>query len=374
RRTAVVLTGWVLAACAVPPPPPTVAEAPSLEPPTAEPTAQPAAVDPTTPPLLPTPTPFAPVLSQLTESGCCTEPIWSPDGQQVRFIDQPADEPVGIYGIDIDTRNLELVSQQVGVLSPDGRILAYLNEDDETTLRDLETDEEWLVPSDGRGVLFSPDMQRIAWSISTISGGFDERQTIVLASDLRGEAAQEIIRVTGGGLLGWLDGSRMLIYGQEPGEAERSLFVYHIEGDERTNLVTGQRIRAVSIAPGGEWVFYAIALNPDGDTSQEGFWVSSTTGGPQYRLDIVGSAQWRAEHRLLVIPLELDAPSHRLWQFNAATGQSSILTDGIDTPFRVMANNWRVAPTGDRIVFLNAADEALWLLELGPIGLEEDAQ
>jgi hypothetical protein len=70
----------------VPPTPrdavPTVRSTPTATPgPTASPTPTPA------PTSTPTPTP-APQAVQLTTGGCCTQPYWSPDSQEVRFIDK----------------------------------------------------------------------------------------------------------------------------------------------------------------------------------------------------------------------------------------------------------------------------------------------
>ena len=64
----------------------------------------------------------------------------------------------------------------------------------------------------------------------------------------------------------------------------------------------------------------------------------------------------------------MGAPSHRLVEFDAATGQYTDLTDPEQTPFRVLAADWRVSPTGEHVVFVHAEDQALWVLELPPGG------
>ena len=94
----------VLAGCQGERQPPTVApsltpntvaqaatEAPTLAPtatpdPSPTPTATPAPTATATPTATPTPTAL-PQAIQLTTGGCCTQPFWSPDSQEVRFID-----------------------------------------------------------------------------------------------------------------------------------------------------------------------------------------------------------------------------------------------------------------------------------------------
>ena len=85
----------------------------------------------------------------------------------------------------------------------------------------------------------------------------------------------------------------------------------------------------------------------------------------QGKLEVVGGYHWRDASHLLIIPLEMDVPSHRLWEFDAETGQAYPITDPAVTPFRVANGDWRPSPTGDHIVFFGE-DESLWLLTLPP--------
>ena len=69
-----------------------------------------------------------------------------------------------------------------------------------------------------------------------------------------------------------------------------------------------------------------------------------------------------------IIPLELDAPSHQLWEFDTDTGEALPLIDPAQLSFRVSAGEWAVSPTGEHVVFLSAEDESLWLIDLPPDG------
>jgi hypothetical protein len=80
-----------------------------------------------TPTLIPSPTSTpAPTLRQLTTSGCCVQPFWSPDGSQVWFIDRPNESsPSGLWGVNASGGEPQLVTERVGVYSPDWSLVAY---------------------------------------------------------------------------------------------------------------------------------------------------------------------------------------------------------------------------------------------------------
>src|SRR5690606_35217453 len=107
------------------------------EPPAGTAASNPETATPTSPP--------APVLTRLTEPGCCHQPYWSPDGQAVLFIDQPDPTvPVGVYGVGVAGGPVERIAEQIGKPSPDGRYLTSLNEAAQVVVREVETGAEWL--------------------------------------------------------------------------------------------------------------------------------------------------------------------------------------------------------------------------------------
>jgi len=173
---AVILLAAALAACSgLPggdpaPASPPVGDAPSqvdasISSPSPFPSPQP--VDLSTPEPLPTasptPTPTpAPTLRQLTSSGCCVEPFWSPDSQRVLFLDKPSpDAPVGFYGVGLQGGAPELFTDQLGVYSPDFSLRAY-PESGQTIVERLADGQRWTIPSGGRAVSFSPDGSMLA--------------------------------------------------------------------------------------------------------------------------------------------------------------------------------------------------------------------
>lgn len=317
----------------------------------------------------PTLSAFMPELTQLTEPGCCMGAEWTADGRAVRFIDRPeSGQSATFYAVDASTGGApERLVEWPGIFSPDDRYLALLDPDGMTTIVERQTDARWPIRNGGRWVSFSPDSRRLAWSAMMSSGAFSTRQFEVSVADLSGENARVVATLTGGGLAGWLDEDRLLLYGRMEGMDERTLMSLSLADGTIVELARGDRIRGVAAAPGGEWVAYTVTFDQD-SPEENGLWIARTDGsGQRHHLDVVGGAQWRDAERLLIVPLELDAPGHRLLQADAATGEVVELIDPDVFSFRIFAGEWKVAPTGDRVAFVSAGDQALYAFSLPPL-------
>lgn len=359
----------VLPASPTPPPIPTdmQVEFPTLTPPGSEVDIRP--VEELDPVAGLSPTPSGPTLIRLTETGCCAQPFWSADGQMILFIDKPhPTSPTGIYGVGLNGGTPQLVSEQIGLPSPDGRYLAYLTEDGETIVEEVAAGAKYVIPNDGLRVFFSPGSTRLAWADTDQTGNFDQRKAVIYVSTINGGDPRELVSIYGGGIAGWLDEETLLLVGRDRKVSQDvALFTLSVTNGQRHDLIVNQRIRSVRIAPGGEWIVYTITLHPD-DATQDGLWVINRDGSQRYKLEVFGSGQWRDGSHLIIIPFEPDAPSHRLWQFDAETGQVTALTDPEKLPFKVMAGDWMISPTGMQVVFREAKDQALWLITLPPMG------
>lgn len=315
----------------------------------------------------PTPTP-APVLRQLASGGCCVNPFWSPDGSQVWFVDKPSDvQPSGIWGVPaapgIGGGEPVFITDRLGLFSRDGLLVAY-PEAGETIVERRADGGRWRTPAGGRAVSFSPDSAWIAWQTASSTVNFDRRIVEIWIARVDGTEARSVARLIGGGLAGWFpDSARLLVTGRESLESDPALAVVDVATGAVTGLARADYLRGAVISPGGGWIAYQVAFS--GDLEQDGLWVLPV-GGEARRLRLFGAYQWRAEGRLLVVPLEATGGSQRLVEVEAATGELSALTDPRITPFRIAAGDWAVAPDGSRLVFVNAQDRNLWLLELPP--------
>lgn len=136
-----------------------------------------------------------------------------------------------------------------------------------------------------------------------------------------GSEARRAAQLIGGGVSGWFpNGARLLVSGRESYDADPFLAALDVDDGSVIPIARGARLRGGAFSPEGGWVAYQITFS--GDAAQDGPWVARTDGSQARRLDVYGAYRWRAEGRLLVIPLEMDAPAQRILEMDAATGQA----------------------------------------------------
>lgn len=373
---------------------PTLTSSPS---PTPEATAVPSPTPTATPVPSPTPTPM-PALRRLTQGKCCTQPFWSPDSRQVLFIDKPSPSlPTGIWAVDVAQPGPtpELLTERIAFYTPDLTLRTELNDDrtfierladppsstasgaeastpegdsssEEGLLAEPDSTPEtaWEVPSEGQPVFVSPGQKRIAWQKSDEDLPFERRTTQVWVADLDGSVPQMVADLPRGGFSGWISDDVILLTGRDSlDDQEQALFALSMVDESRVELARGERLRGGLLSPDGLWLTYFMAL--DDDASQNGVWLVSTDGSERHKLerDLFGAYQWRDGHRLLIIPLQPEATSHEIWEFDAETGQARWLTDGL-TPFKIANGDWSVSPDGRYVAFVESQDRNIWLLTL----------
>jgi len=333
---------------------------------TATPTATQRPTSTPRPTLTPTATP-TPQLTQLTTGGCCVNPGWSPDSRQVLFIDKPSENaPAGIYAVDIFTgaEKSPQWSGRVGIYSPDRSLIEY-TDSFETVIEKPSTGEKWAIPGQVP-VDFAPDNQHLAWDNDTdITGPYDQRPSDLYVADINTRQPVRIVRVYGGGLVGWLPRGLKLMYLGRPSldVRERTLTVLDLTTNVTTTLVSAERLSGMSVSKDGTWLAYYITF--DADKSRNGIWVQRTDGSQARRLEMFGAYQWRDDAHLLVIPMRSSSDKpFEVWEVEAASGNSRKLTDAATTPLQILNGDWRVSPDGKYIVFVNSGDRNLWLLKL----------
>lgn len=315
-----------------------------------------------------TPLPATPI-TRLTDPGCCAQPFWAADSSMVLFLDKP--EPTSataIYGVPIAGGAPQVISETVGIPSPDGHYLTFQNDNHETMIRDTSSGEEWALDSGGRRPFFSPTSKRVAWAntIEESSSDFSKRRTVISTANVDGSDAHETLTVYGGGIGGWLDDDHLLLTGRiQQDDPDVQIFSFNLNDNSTFSIVHENMIRNVNVGPGGQWLLYTVALDPS-NSANDGLWIVKSDASQRFRLEVVGGARWRDPTHLLIIPLDSGAPSHRLWQFDTATGQAVPITNPDVSPFRVAGGDWSVSPDGKYVVFVNAQDQALYLIALPP--------
>ncbi|MCB0234468.1 MAG: PD40 domain-containing protein, partial [Anaerolineae bacterium] len=307
--------------------------------------------------------------------GCCTQPFWSPDSQQVRFIDKPAaDQPVGIWGVSTSAPQSapEFVTDRLeeSTALPD----FLIDTDNNTTVIERRADgQRWTVPAGGRSVLISPDETRIAWAVTNSDAPSSQQVTALWLANLDGSDAQQIATLPRGGLSGWIANDVLLISSRESLDSrEQILYALSLADGSRTELARGERLRGQSLSPSGGWLVHYVTFEQD--TAMNGLWLVKTDGSQTTRLDenLFGAYQWRGcpdgcspeEDRLLIVPFQPDAALHQLVELNPVTGETQPLTDPAITPFKIANGDWRVSPDGNTVAFVEASDRNIWVIEL----------
>jgi Tol biopolymer transport system component len=247
-------------------------------------------------------------------------------------------------------------------------LLRAFPQDGATHIEDLSTGEKWIIPNGGRAVSFSPDKTWLAWTAGQTGPPFNTARRDIWISRVDGSQDRQVFSGIRAGFEGWFPDGRILVSGLVEGPAsEQALWALSPDQTQDgqpilVELGRGARIRQARISPNGEWVAYITTFSAD--PAQDGLWLANSRTGERRRLDTFGGYQWRDDQRLLIVPLDLSQPMHRLLQVEAPSGQVQPLSDPSITPFRIANGGWSVSPDGQMIAFVSADDGNIWILEL----------
>ncbi len=120
-------------------------------------------------------------------------------------------------------------------------------------------------------------------------------------------------------------------------------------------------LRGLSIAPGGERLMFYLVYD---DAASGVYSLRTDSSAPAERMPFFGAWRWRDADSVFYLPYTADAAYHTLSYYHLPSGDNrAFVTD----PFLVANGDWSVAPDGTRILFLNALDRTLGLIELRPV-------
>ncbi len=271
--------------------------------------------------------------------------------------------PAGIWGVGLGGGEPALVTDLLGSYSADMAYRAY-PENGLTVIERSADGTRWNLANGARAVAFSADNTHLAWTAGQTGPPFDTARRAVWVSLIDGSQARPVAEVFGGSLVAWLPDGRLLVSGRLDAQApETSLWAVDWETGQWTEILRSpRRLRSVSLSPGGGWLAYQVLFSDPAEDN--GLWVLDLATGERRRLALFGAYRWRAEGRLLVIPLDMENSIHQLWEVEGRTGEARPLTDRSLTPFRIANGDWAVSPDGRQVVFVSAADYNIWLMEL----------
>lgn len=321
---------------------------------------------------LPDPAPLA-ILAfghQITAGNCCTQPYWNKDSTQVRFLDQPEPgAPLGIWGVDITEIGSapQLVTERLGIFSPDGTLVAYPGRTEGMTMIERLADgKTWEINTQGRSPNFTPDSQHVTWSVYDEDAPSDNREEILWLANVDGSAARVLLRLRRTSLLTWLADDKLLASQRIPGGSDEQLFILSTADGSETELLQTPRRRGMALSPDRRYLVYYVTFEPE--TEKNGLWLldlQDSKPAPQ-KLPFFGSYRWRDNEHLIYVPFDLEAITHDFYEFNVRTGQTRSLFPA-GTNLTIANSDWRISPDGRKIALVaanGATLDGVWVLEL----------
>ena len=248
------------------------------------------------------------------------------------------------------------------VESPDGTHQIF-NNGSSVTIRNIVNDSEYVVNTQGVTPGLNSDNTRLVWvtrSGATIPGQ-SQPNSVVWVSNIDGSDTREI--VSGQGLsASWLDNDRLLIRISNEGRLT-TLSVLDVRDSSAFQIGTWRNIRNLSIAPGGGHLMFYVTWQDN--PADDGIYVVGTTPNatPQ-KLSWFGAWRWRDSTSVYYLPFTPESQNHSLAYYNIISGENRLLVTPDELQFTVMNGDWDVSVDGRRIVFQNALDQNMWLLEI----------
>jgi hypothetical protein len=323
---------------------------------------------PTHTPVPPTETPIpspttAPVLRQLTTGGCCVQPFWSHDSQQVLYIDRPdPSNPAGIWGVALADGTAQLFTDRIGYYSADMQTLAFPREG-VIIVEHLSDGQHWTISTTGRMIDFSPDGSQIAWADEVPGSKSGDLDREIWMSKVDGSEARLVIKLVAGEVIDWFPDGRLLVTGRlNVADPYRVFLAVSSADGSWQEIARSERFWGASLSPAGTWLAYLSVFHED--PGENGLWIVHTGTGEGRKLELFGSYRWRDDGHMLVIPLELQSEGHQIWQVEVASGEIQALTDPQVTRFKVANGDWSVSPDGQYVAYIAVEDFNIWLLAL----------
>jgi Peptidase family M23 len=305
-----------------------------------------------------------PTFKQLTQSDCCSLAWWAPDSRSVRFWNGPDGQLAAIMGVSIDSA-AQQAPQQIDsspIVSPDGQFEVRWEGGRVSVIR-LADRQIWPLMTGSAWPRPSPGGSRILWRYSAGDSvpGATPPQTEVWIANPDGTGLSQVAALRGGSA-SWLDDDRILLSQREALNSVSVVSIYTISTRQTQPLFQAKNLRSMSISPGGQYLTYYLSFQEDKAAS--GMYLLETKpGAAPSRLSFFGGWRWRDSKSILYIPFEPGKPMAFMLH-DVTTGKTQRVTDPAAQPVSILNDDWSVSPDGQRVVFWNAKDSALWVMTL----------
>ncbi|GAB4509963.1 MAG: hypothetical protein OHK0046_05910 [Anaerolineae bacterium] len=325
----------------------------------------------------PLPRPYEPLspetavtLNPIGFDRCCWEWWWdATDADRFYVIDGTAGQQASVIAWSASQEVMQAVVSPAppAITSPDGAYQIFNNVNEVIIQRTTNPDERYSIQTQGATPAVNPDNSKLTWTVRSRVALPGERQpnSTVYISDLNGGNLREVAAVPG--IAGsWLDAHRLLLTVPSRGRLT-TLSVYDTRDESITILGTWRNVRNISVAPGGERVLFYVTFPTEEDDYESGVYVIETVPEAEaVLLPWFGSWRWRDAESVYYFPLEPENANQTLAYYHIPTGENRVLAGPAnDLYFTVMNGEWEVSPDGRRILFQNALDSNLWMMEIG---------
>jgi hypothetical protein len=309
--------------------------------------------------------------AQITSAYCCTQPYWNEDSSEVRFVDQPGlDAQLGVWGVDLTQPEPQprLVTERLGVYSPDGTLVAY--PDRKTGLAVIERladGQQWKIDTQGRGLNFTPDSQHVMWTTYDEDAPRDNREETTWLANVDGSDARVVLRSRRTDVVTWLSADELLMTRRIPGGSDEQLFAVSLaDGDQTELLSASPRMRGLAPSPDKRYLVYYVTF--EAESEKNGVWLIDLQDPeqPAQKLPFFGTYRWRDNERLIYVPFDPVDTYHDFYEYNVATGQSRPLFPN-GTQLTITNNDWQVSPDGRKIALVAANGmvlDGIWVLDI----------
>jgi hypothetical protein len=307
---------------------------------------------------------------QITAGTCCTQPYWSEASSQVRFIDQPApDQPLGVWAVGLEQPKPgpHLVTQHLGVSSPDGSLIAY---PDRTTglavVERLADGQQWEIDTQGHSLSFTPDSQHVTWTAYDEDAPRDNRQETMWLANLDGSDARILLQARRTNVLAWLSNSELLITRRIPGSTDVQLLTLSVADGSQQEVMQTPRMRGAAFSPDKRYLVYYVSFETQ--VEENGVWLLNLHNLAQAprKLPFWGTYRWRDNQSLVYVPFDPAVTQHNFYAYNVVSGQTRPLFPA-GTNLTIANNDWQVSPDGLKIVLVVARGmqlDGLWVLDI----------
>lgn len=299
----------------------------------------------------------------LTYGGCCANAWWSPSSpSSLLMIDGAENQRASIFLWDTDSRELlnNIGQAPPPITSADGTFVLR-REGDGMRIQRVSDLAEWFVPTQNEWATLNADNSQLLWTVTTptAAGSDQPPATTLWISNFDGSDARAVGQFPQASAQ-WLDTTRLLV-GWNADEL-RILSVFDTMTGSSFDLGGWDRLRGISVAPGGGRIMFYLTHQPD-PTADGVYMVETTAGAQPVKLDWFGGWRWRDENSVYYLPFDSTQANHSVRYYDFSTGEDQLIMDGASVPIRIANGDWSVSPDGDQIALWNALDQVIWILQ-----------